>query len=387
MTEGARPTSLHVAHVIRSVASKYGGPAVTVPALCQELSLAGQDVSLHVADGQAPLAPLGNARFFGHSCVPGGARFGVSLQLHRALVEESRSADIVHSHGLWLFPNLDVHWATRRGRSKLVLSPRGMLEKYALDRSAAAKRLVWALGQGAAARAADCIHVTSESEYHSIREVGLDNPVAVVPNGVFIPQAAARAEGPRRRLLFLGRIDPKKGVDLLLRAWTAVSAAYPAWDLDIVGPGDAAYVEEMRGLASSLEAQRVTFAEAVFGAERDRLLATADLFVLPTRSENFGMTVAEALASGVPVICSRGAPWSGIEDERCGDWIDIGVEPLVHALRAALARPREELGAMGARGRAWMERDFGWAAQANKLIATYRWLLGQGPAPAYVRLD
>ena len=99
------------------------------------------------------------------------------------------------------------------------------------------------------------------------------------------------------------------------------------------------------------------------------------------------MTVAEALASGVSVISTKGAPWAGLETERCGWWIDHGVEPLAAALSQAMASPRAELNAMGARGRAWMARDFSWDRVAADMLDVYRWLAVRGPRPATVFAD
>jgi glycosyltransferase involved in cell wall biosynthesis len=108
--------------------------------------------------------------------------------------------------------------------------------------------------------------------------------------------------------------------------------------------------------------------------------------VLPTRNENFGMTVAEALAAETPVVSTRGAPWAGMQANRCGWWIDFGAEPLAATLRSALAVPADELSAMGRRGRAWMARDFGWTRVAADMAELYAWLLHGGEPPPTVRL-
>jgi glycosyltransferase involved in cell wall biosynthesis len=108
--------------------------------------------------------------------------------------------------------------------------------------------------------------------------------------------------------------------------------------------------------------------------------------VLPTLNENFAMTVAESLAAATPVISTRGAPWAGLEGERCGWWIEHGIEPLAAALQEAMTLPRPELHAMGRRGRAWMERDFGWDAIARKMSGVYSWLADRADRPESVTL-
>src|SRR5262249_54878175 len=112
----------------------------------------------------------------------------------------------------------------------------------------------------------------------------------------------------------------------------------------------------------------------------------ADIFVLPTLNENFGVTVAEALAAGTPVIATKGAPWGALQREGCGWWIDHGVEPLATALATAMLLKRDALQAMGAKARAWMARDFSWDRVAYDMLNIYRWLSSGGETPSTVHL-
>ena len=143
----------------------------------------------------------------------------------------------------------------------------------------------------------------------------------------------------------------------------------------------------MQALVHNLELHRVSIEPAIYGQQKYDAYRGAEVFVLPTLNENFGMTVAESLASETPVISTRGAPWAGLESERCGWWIDHGVDPLASALANAMALPIEELRAMGARGQAWMTRDFGWEAVAKKTAELYAWVAGKAGRPAFVECD
>src|SRR5690606_27143605 len=138
-----------------------------------------------------------------------------------------------------------------------------------------------------------------------------------------------------RRLLFLARIHKKKGVDVLLNAWRRLEERHPDWELTIAGPDDGGYLDGMKQLAAALQLRRVDFTGPVYGERKSTLLQSSDLYVLPTHSENFGMTVAEALAHGVPAIVTKGAPWQGLEDHQCGWWIDLSEDSLAACLDQA----------------------------------------------------
>jgi glycosyltransferase involved in cell wall biosynthesis len=296
---------------------------------------------------------------------------------------------VIHDHGLWLMPNVDAGRAALFEQKPFIVAPRGMLAPAALAFSRLKKRVVWALLQGEVVRRAACIHATSEQEHDEIRDFGLNNPVAIVPNGIDLPEPGTRSisRTPAGRIvLSLGRIHPKKGLDRLVRAWARVEAAHPDWRLRIVGPDELGHAGELIVLAAELKTQRVFVEKSVAGDAKIAAYQQADLFVLPTLNENFAITVAEALAAGTPVIATKGAPWRGLQNEGCGWWIDHGVEPLAAALDNAMLMTRETLQAMGAKGRAWMARDFSWDRVARDILDVYRWLALRGEPPGTVRL-
>jgi glycosyltransferase involved in cell wall biosynthesis len=278
----------------------------------------------------------------------------------------------------------------KRHNAPLVQSPRGMLAAAALKFSAQKKRLFAALVQRRALNAVTCFHATSREEMADIRAYGLDAPVAVIPNGIDVPvlDGGTRPDpaGPRT-LLYVGRLHAIKGLDRLLEAWARIEARHPEWRLRIVGPSERAHRIELETVATRLKLARVSFEDALFGNAKLAALQAADLLVLPTLNENFAMIVAEALAAGLPVVATKGAPWAGLVEHRCGWWIDHGVEPLVATLTEAMAMPREALAAMGARGRIWMARDFAWERIAGDMLDVYRWCAGRGDRPDCVSLE
>jgi len=212
--------------------------------------------------------------------------------------------------------------------------------------------------------------------------MGFKQPVAIIPNGIDVPPLKIKIIGNKRTLLFLGRIHPVKGLDMLLPAWAAVHARFPDWQLRIVGSdagfhARSGYLAEMQNLSISLGLRNVEFTGALHGAEKWQAYLDADLFVLPTYSENFGMSVAEALAAGTPVIVTQGAPWSGLAHEKAGEWIEIGIDSLVAALEDLLSRTSDELSTMGQLGRAWMEREYSWDSIGRHMADVYDWVLGR----------
>jgi len=350
----------------------------------------GVDTALHAL---APSVFPKDASFRceAHAAWPVARRLGVSPAMNRRLRDVGCAAHIIHNHSLWMLPNIYPHWAARHSGCRLVTSPRGTLSPVALRISRLRKHVMWWFGQRKAVRESDCLHATSEAEYRDIRRAGLLAPVAVIPNGIDLPPMVREetpAGGRPRRLLFLARVHPIKGVDALLRAWRQVQAEYPEWELHIVGPADSpSYLNTLRALASDLGVCRAEFAGPTYGPAKSRAFRNSDLYVLPTHSENFGITIAEALAHGVPVITTHGAPWAGLQEHGCGWWIERGSGPLAACMREVLARSPAELRQCGERGRVWMDRDFSWSRIARMTRDTYFWLLGGGSPPDWVRIN
>ena len=385
---GGALAAVNVVQVVSTVGSEASGPAYSVPGLSRALARLGHEVRLLSVLG----AELSAERGFSHGVYPRARlleRLWRSPELRAELERLTPQAEVLHSHGLWVMPNVYPGWVRRAPRTPLVISPRGTLSSWALGHSRWRKKLAWWLLQGNVVRGATCLHATAEDEYHDVRRAGLMQPVCVIPNGIDVPPLGIEppsGAGPHT-LLYVGRLHVKKGLDRLLHAWALLAPRRPDWCLHIVGPDDGGHEPELRALAVELRLPRVVFSGPVYGEQKHALYRRAALHVLPSHSENFGMTVAESLAQGTPVITTHGTPWSGLVREGCGWWIELGVEPLAQALEAATALSREELRARGERGRAWMRRDFSWDSIALSMVEVYAWLRSGGPAPPTVRLD
>ena len=376
-----------ILHTLAAIGIEHSGPCYAVPALCEALIGQGVETTLAVLDWVPGAAASAYVRRFALGLGP--RRLGRSPAMARWLIEEARAGNvqIIHNHGLWMMPNVYPAWARRQSQCRLVVAPRGTVSEWALSHGWLKKKLFGWLLQNETLERADTFHATAETEYEDLRRLGYRQPVCVLPNGIDVPPPAAKPAGGRRTLLYLGRIHKKKGIDLLLRAWAVVEQRFPEWDLVIAGPDDRGHLAEYQELADRLQLVRVSFPGPLYGEAKLVAYRRASLFVLPTHSENFAMTVAEALAAGTPAIVTKGAPWPGLVEHDAGWWIDIGVDPLVAALEEALALPQERLRAMGENGRAWVERELSWPVIARQMANFYAWLLGAGPRPACVRMD
>lgn len=378
-----------ILQVLASLDAEAAGPSYSVPRLARALTADGckvQLMSTGTAEGANEVLGVPHRRYT--RTFKGLGRLDklcVSSDLRKVLAEYSGLNDIIHTHGLWRMPNIYPSTAALKGEHKVVLSPRGMLSPRALAYSKYTKSLFWYVCQNAAVKRVDMFHATSEQEFEDIRSYGLSQPVAVIPNGIDVPEQAVAKPSRLRRILFLGRIHPIKQVELLIDAWARLEADHSDWVLEIRGPGEESYISRIQQYIQKRGISRCAFGPPLYGPEKFKAFQQASLFVLPSASENFGMTIAESLASGTPVIATKGAPWSGLSENRCGWWIDQGLDPLVTALNNALALPEHSLAQMGERGRSWMLRDFSWCSIGRDMSRAYHWIRFGGDRPSYIR--
>ena len=381
--------SMKVLHVSPAFypATYWGGPIFSVYGLCNALArnpscqirvlttdAAGPRLSERVDVTEIPTRyPAGYDVFFARRI------FGkeTSLGLLRRLWPMVRWADVVHLTAAYSFPTLPTLFICRVLGKPVVWSPRGSLQatqEWEGARRRTLKRLWEAVCNAVIGKGRCVLHVTSPEEAkdsaHRIRNAG----VRIIPNGVDVPDEVPDRvwrPGGRTRLLFIGRLHPIKGVENLLQALARLPE--DGFELRICGTGEPGYVSNLRQLAGKLGViDRVTFSGHVDGNEKSRAFHNADVCIVSSFMENFGIVVAESLAHGVPVIASRGTPWGELEGRGCGLWIDNSPESLSQAIQAMRARDLVE---MGRHGRRWMEESFGWDKIATQMDDVYESLL------------
>ncbi|HUT53021.1 MAG TPA: glycosyltransferase [bacterium] len=308
--------------------------------------------------------------------------YGRSHGFGEYLESAARSDDSVfHVHRMWRLPLASASNYAHRFKRPCIVSPHGSLNKFSMSQKPVRKKIIWWLMEGRRIRRADMVLATCLSEAEDIAALLPEVPIAVIPPGTDLP--VMREPGPAREFkvaLFLSRFNPKKGLISLIKAWGILKPA--SWKLVIVGFDEEGVEAQCRKAVADLKLEdSVIFAGPALKDRKWEHYFNADIFILPTLDENFGIVIAEALASGLPVITTKGAPWEDLKLRNCGWWIDIGVEPLVNAMREALELDPSELRAMGGRGRTLVEEKFTWEACARKMVEIYKWALGGGARP------
>lgn len=354
---------MKVLHVIPRLRKDEGGPSRSSQGLVAALARAGVEAELCTLDGSKPW--IAGVKFFD------GPLDAQTIKRY----------DIVHIHELW---NPGLHRVARlcrKAKVPYVISPRGMLDPPSLARKGLKKALARLIYQDRDLKKARALHVTASKEAGHVRDLGLKNYLIVAPNGVNLPEVERMPErqaGEIKRVLYVGRMHEQKGIENLIRAWGSVKSA--GWKLELVYTAregvEQAFEGEMKKLVQSLGiADSVEFTGPLSDDEKWKAYARASLCVLPSFSENFGMVVVEALWAGVPVITTKGTPWSSLTGNNCGWWIDVGVEPLVDCLRSTLSTHPSILARMGERGHELVQMEFTWASSIPLMKHGYEQVL------------
>ena len=363
---------MRIVHVASALVRKSAGVREVLLGLARAQSEAGADVTVLGLDHPDWAAEQHEWEGIRTRVVPVAGplrRLGYSGKMTEAL--RALDPDIVHLHGLWMHPGRSVlQWHRATGKP-YILSPHGMLSDVALSYGRSKKAAISWWFQDAVFASAERMHATSEAEVAEIRKKCIAAPVCVVPNGIADPGVQDYPATPGRTILSLGRIHRKKGLDFLIEAWSTLEADFPGWSVQIVGPDEGGEAARLKALIARLGVSRIALTGPVFGDEKLALMRRAGIFALPTRSENFALTVAESLILEVPVVASEGAPWAGLETERCGYWVPIGAAPMAEGLRRMMTLDDGERRQMGQRGRAWMLGAYSWQSVAGDLLKCY----------------
>ena len=373
----------------------YGGPPRSLLGLCRAQRAAGADVEVvtTTADGErelpASVTALGAYEGVPVTYCPRSWPRAIfhARTLGPVLAARLRSADVLHVHGLW---NATVWRGCReaaRAGVPWVLSPRGMLEPAARAHDSARKRLSYRLFDRRVLAGAALLHATSRAEFETLRRGWPGSRAVCIPNAVEPHRSVPGAAGAVREqfglppfapvVLFLGRLHAMKRLDLLAAAHAAVLARRPDARLVVAGPDEGGRARSAAAFAPL--GGSVTWTGGVDDHTRRALLDACATLVLCSDSESFGMSVAEAMAAGRPVVVTQSCPWPEVEAHGAGYWIPQTAPAIADAVLAVLADPAAAL-AMGERGRALVEREYTWSSAAGRLLVEYRRVVGGAEA-------
>lgn len=360
---------MKILHVVPTYlpAVRYGGPIVAVHGLCKALVARGHEVHVFTTnvdgDGVSGV-PLNAAVDLDgvqvHYFPSRFPRLYWSPEMARAL-HGIASYDVVHVHAVFLWPGVAAARAARNAHVPYVISPRGMLVRELIRRKSAAVKIAWLqLAERRGFAHASAIHFTSQLEWEDAKRVALPLPSPVViANGIDV-EARPDVARDDRTLLHLGRVNWKKGIDRVIEALPSL----PGVRFIVAGNDEEELTPRLVALAEKHGvADRVQFVGPAYGAAKNELLARATLFVLASRSENFGNAVLEALAMETPVALSAEV---GLADEVVAAGagvIGLDLEPLL--------RDGERRARMGRAGRALVESRFAWARVAEEMEEAY----------------
>ena len=290
--------------------------------------------------------------------------------------------DLIHLRGLWRQPSLTCsHWKQNHPDTVLVVQPAGMLEPWARKRKGFLKQIYYSLLESSLLDSCDAIHATSVSEANNLISMGLPaQKMFVIEEGINMPtdtsvhSVRVKPSGAKKELLFLSRIHPKKGIELLLMALSLIRPQN--WTCKIVGMGSIAYENTLKQYVHRLGLDDlVQFHGPVYRKDKDLIFGQADAFILPTYSENFGIAIAEAMSWGLPVITTTGTPWSALSNPSLGWYVEPTINDICFALFELFNKSDSELLLMGSHCKSYVEANFSWHSVGAKMATKYLSLL------------
>jgi len=401
--------TLRVLQIVPSIALVYGGPSQMVRGFSAALGRAGAEVTVLTTDangdaGQSPLdvplqqpIPTDNYTVWYFPCAP-WRRYKFSLPLLRWLARHGSEYDIAHIHALFSPVSTAAATVARWQGLPYLLRPLGTLDPADLQKKRLAKQIYGQLLEGPNLKQAAAIHFTSPPEAEVSQRFGSTAPAVVIPLGVTLPPAlspealqqqlaALQVPTDRPIVLYLSRLDPKKGLDLLIPALERLLGTddVPEFQFVLAGgnPQDPAYAQAVVDRIAASPLQRCTTCTGfVAGEAKTALLAAADLFVLPSYYDNFGIAVAEAMAAGTPVVISEGVYiWADIEMAEAGWRCDLSIDGIAATLATALQNPAERQ-RRGQQARHLATTAYSWDHVAQRTLATYRTIVTPQAQPA-----
>ncbi len=384
--------------VIPAIGSVYGGPSQCVCELACALAKLGVHIDLVATNANGstsidvPLQTWIAEKYYRIRYFPywGWSDYKLSGSLSYWLLQHVADYDLVQINAIFSLTNLPAYWACQYRKIPYVVVPHGMLEPWALSYKAWKKRIYYDLLEKPALNRSHAIQTLANAERKGIKSLNLTAPIVTIPNGIHredfecLPNPDVfyqRFPETRDRtlILFLGRIDPKKGLDLLAPAFARVRAQFPQTHLIIAGPDNIGFLPTVRNYfleAGCLDA--VTFTGMLTGELKYSALAAAQIYVAPSYSEGFSMSVLEGMAAGLPCIITTGCNFPEAATTRTAEVVEIDTEAIAEALLRCLNEPQQAK-KMGDRARQFIFNNYTWNSIAAKLLEVYTSIVDRKP--------
>ncbi len=364
---------MRVLHYIPSIDRASGGVGSYLQLLAQGLGqLCELHVVTHTSDNELHI-PNATIHY-----IPKQIKSVLKIRRQFISLCQSIQPDIFHSNCCWLpLSALTTFWAKSQGLP-IVYSPHGMLEPWILSRNYYTRKLpALLLYQRRAITISNQLHATADSEALNLKKLGYNKKIFVVPNCIDVEAIQIKESWHRRKkILFLSRVHPKKGINFLIDAVAALRDQMNDYEVIIAGEGTTEYINELKSQATTSGVDNIfKFVGGIYGPDKWRLYQAADLFVLPTHSENFGIVVAESLASGTPVVTTTGTPWQELTTYNCGWYTPVGTAPLIEAIKQFFALSPDELKQMGINGRRLVSQKYSVKQVAEEMYSAYKNIL------------
>lgn len=361
---------MKIIHYIPSIDRIAGGTSTYMQVLGKELGkLAEVHIITHASEN--PL-PISNCEIHNVSVYnPINSRFKNEVSKLFDVIKP----DLVHVNCCWMPACAFIQQMAQKRNIKVMLTPHGMLEPWIIKRHYWTRKLpALLLYQKAAIQNADCLQATAESEKENLLKLGYNSNIKIVKLGIDAESITMKTSWKKsKQLLFLSRVHVKKGINYLIEATDILRDELQGYKIVVAGEGDADYIATLKQQIVDKGLQDIIqLIGGVYGDKKWELFQASDFFVLPTHSENFGLAIAESLASGTPVITTVGTPWNDLNSSNSGAWIEIGTQPLVDTLKRFLSLSDEEMETMGKNGRKLIETKYSAKVMAEEMMEVYR---------------
>lgn len=384
----SKNNNMRVLHIVASLSSEWGGPPRVVQGLTEALARRGVEVSIFVplrrGEENSLIYPKGvEVKTFKESLPVSRIWRVYSPAFAKALNKEIFGFDLIHIHEIWHHSHFVAYRAAKKSKKPFIITPHGALEPWCLKWKYVKKKIFAALIQKSILKEANVLHALTQREAKDIKSFVGDNKIAVIPNGIS-PEEFQNLPLPleiekkypeltnKKVILFLGRIHPKKGLDILAEAFGKIVGNRKDICLFVAGPDNNGYQEKIKSiLAKNNVLDKVIFSGALGGKDRLAALSRADMFVLPSYSEGFSMTILEAMVCRLPVIITNQCNFPEVRENEAGLVINPSTDELVKAITKLLensALSKE----MGENGRKLVLEKFTWDKIADKMINLYK---------------